>query len=349
MKLYGCLFWYEARRNAWVFYGAALGLAMFALFLVLLPGVLTGADIVGIPEAGEPPDPNRSTHVRIESGQDESGGSFFSRSFEWTFGSGTDPSEKPTGTDTSSPSPGEDQSSNTSSTFDLPDELQFAFRPRQAATLIAAMFLSAATLLGFFIAHVREADRGEMTLHYQSPVPPEVQLSARFVFMTGASMGVFAATLLVYFIIQASQSLAPALPVAEGLGAYANIRWGNFVLASAATQLMPTAAFILLFVQLQNAYGLLGGQRLAGFVVLIAGLATSLVCYDRFGRVTEETSSLLPVVTVRAQPTLDIALGNFDIARLRYDVPFEFLVVGAIATVVMLVVAARIFREVEWS
>ncbi|MDP6981285.1 MAG: hypothetical protein QF570_22215, partial [Myxococcota bacterium] len=313
MNALRCLFWYETRRNAWVLYGAAAGLVMFAFVLILLPGVLTGADIVGIPEAGEAPDPNRSGEIRIESSRDEGGGSFISRSFEWTFGTSPDPSDEETADDASTGA--REPMTDSSSTFELPDELQFALRPRQAATFIAAMFLSAATLLGFFIAHVREADRGEMTIHYQSPVAPEAQLCARFAFMAGASLAVFTAAMLVYDVVQASQSLAAALPVAEGLGAYAEIRWGNLVLASAITQVLPAAAFILLFVQLQNAYGLLGGQRLAGFVVLIAGLTTSLFCYERFGRAGVEGESVLPIIAVREQPTLDVAIGNFDLTR----------------------------------
>ena len=145
------------------------------------------------------------------------------------------------------------------------------------------MFLAAATLLGLFVAHLREAERGEMTLHYQSPVAAETQLGVRFLFSAAVVVSVFVAALAIYAGLQNLQSLSPTFPVAEGFGRTVRVEWSHWILVVTATQILPAAAYILLFVQIQNAYALLGGGRLAGFVTLLAGLAASLLCFERWG------------------------------------------------------------------
>ncbi len=333
------LLWYETRRNAWVFYGAVVGLAVFTLFLFALPGAITGADMVGIPEEGEERDPRVQSRIEIESSNEEEDGSFSRSIFEWSFDSSRNAEEEA----------GEEDGALPSGTYDLPDELQFAFRPRQPAAIAGAMLLAAATLLGLFVAHMREADRGEMALHYQSPVPAEAQLAVRFLFASGAALGVILAALAIYLAIQSSQNLSASFPFAEGLGSTARIEWGNLVLASTLTQILPAAAFILLFVQIQNAYGLLGGGRLAGIVILLAGLSTSVFCYARFVLAAPEGAEALPIVAVTQLPVLGDVVSGFDLSRFRYEVPLEFLFVAALVTALMLAFAARIFREVEWS
>ncbi|MCP4039902.1 MAG: hypothetical protein GY733_23355, partial [bacterium] len=53
MSTLATLFWLEARRSAWVLYGALAGLVLFALVLLALPAVVTGLDVVGIPTESE--------------------------------------------------------------------------------------------------------------------------------------------------------------------------------------------------------------------------------------------------------------------------------------------------------
>ena len=332
MNAVACLVWYEARRNAWVLQGAIVGLICFAGFLWLLPDVWTGADLAGIPTGDEDRDPRFQSRIEIDSEQSEDGGVFSSRHFEWSFDSTRDP--------TGQPEPAGSSASG-STRFDLPDELQFAFRPRQPAALIGAMFLAAATLLGLFVAHLREAERGEMTLHYQSPVAAETQLGVRFLFSAAVVVSVFVAALAIYAGLQNLQSLSPTFPVAEGFGRTVRVEWSHWILVVTATQILPAAAYILLFVQIQNAYALL--------VTLLAGLAASLLCFERWGLAASEAAARLPLVRVSQAPRLVEPVTDFDLDRFRYDVPVDFVVVGALATLVMLALASRIFREAEWS
>ena len=42
MNVLATLLWLEYKRTAWVIYGALIGLALFAVVLLSLPGVVTG-------------------------------------------------------------------------------------------------------------------------------------------------------------------------------------------------------------------------------------------------------------------------------------------------------------------
>ncbi|MCP5044342.1 MAG: hypothetical protein GY944_25205, partial [bacterium] len=342
MSTIATLFWLEARRSAWVLYGALVGLVLFALVLLALPPVVTGLDVVGIPTESEEDGGGAFEMHRESDATGESRSFRFSRSW-----GGGDADEEPAAQPPSTPPKHEDEDAILD--LELPDELQLAFRPRQAATAIAAMFLAAAVLLGFFVSHLREADRGEMVILYQSPVSPETQLAARFLFMSGAACLVFASVLGIYWFVQASQSLSPTTPIVEGFGASASVHWRALVLASAITQILPASAFILLFVQMQNAYDLLGGQRLVGMVLLLAGLVASVFTYDRLVTAAPEGARVISVVRVEAQPMLDALVTNFDPARYRYDMPLTFIAAAAAITALMLALSARVFREVEWS
>jgi len=336
MNLLTTLLWLEWRRTAWVFYAAAVALALYTLTLLALPGVVTGPDLLGIPQAGQPADPDTQTTFEMRQEADADGEQRnlrFSR--HWAFGSASQAT--PT------------QGADTRVDFELPDELQLAFRPRQATTLIGALFLSAAMLLGFLIAYMREADRREMVILYQSPVSPETLLAARFVFMSLASCLVFLAALAIYAAVQRSQSLAPGAPILEGFGTNVTLHWGRLWLASATTQVLPTAAFILLFVQMHNAYDLLGGQRLAGTILVLAGLVASVFSYDRLVTTAAAQTPSLTIVAVEGQPALDELGRIFDPTRYHYDLPLAFIATALALTLLMWGLATRVFREVEWS
>lgn len=353
MKAVTTLLWYEARRNAWVIYGASAGLVAFTLVLLLLPNAVSGLDLLGVPEPGEEPAPGNRSRFSISKQEQANGAVTSSRRFEWSFGFGADEGQQ--GDEVAVPATPEDPApeatdpARSPSLVKIPDELQVAFRPRQAATLMGAMLLAAATLLALFVAHVREADAGEMTLHYQSPVAPEAQLAIRLAFLAGLASLVFAGAVAIHALVQTSQSLSPGFPIAEGLGSIARVDWTNVVLASVTTQILPTAAFILLFVQVQNAFDLFGGARLAGFVLAIAGFLLALVSYEVFVSLAVEGGPALSIIDVEGQPRLSAAIIDFDLTRFRYEVPLPFIAAGLLAAFAMWFVAARIFREVEWS
>ncbi len=297
MNVLATLLWLEYKRTAWAIYGALIGLALFAVVLLSLPGVVTGLDVLNLPVAGT-----------------------------------------------------EDQAGAPVIEVPIPEELQLAFRPRQAVTAATAMGLTGLMLLGFWIAHYREADRGEMVMLYQSPVSGGAQLALRFFYMGGATAVFLIAVLATYWIVQTSQSYAPLAPVAEALGGRVYIHWGSLALVTITTQILPNAAFILLFIQMQNAYSLLGGQRLVGLVLTLAALSLGVSSF--FWTTTldpEASSALLRIVSVESNPTLDSVVGNLQPSRYRIDVPVEFIALGAGVSGLMLILSGRIWREVEWS
>jgi hypothetical protein len=347
------LLWLEFKRTAWVIYAALLGLALFAFILLALPGVLTGLDVLNLPVAGTatgseqecvPPDCPSSGRSNVQLSRESSAhGSSFSWSFSRSWGGNPDARD---------PDPPRDAATGTSAgqpsvvPVPIPEEFQVAFRPRQAVTVATGIGLTGLMLLGFWLGHSREADRGEMVMLYQSPVSGQTQLALRFFYMAGSAAIALLCVLAIYWMVQISQSLAPLAPMIEALGARVHLHWGSLILTLLCTWILPNTAFALLFIQMQNAYDLLGGKRLIGFVLVLTGLVSSAEAFFRTVFDPETSGAVLHVVSVVNNPSLDSALVA---SQYRFDVPLEVIVVSAGASVLMLILAARIWREVEWS
>ncbi len=323
------LLWLEFKRSSWVIYAALLGLALFAFILLALPGVLTGLDVLNLPEAGAAPGSERET------------------SFSWSF-SGSWGGELKAG-DTDVPlAPATETPPGEPSVVQvpIPEEFQVAFRPRQAVTAATTVGLTGLMLLGFWLGHSREADRGEIVMLYQSPVSGGTQLCLRFFYMAGTAAIALLCVLAIYWTVQISQSLAPLAPIVEALGARVQLHWGSLSLTVLCTVILPNTAFALLFVQMQNAYDLLGGKRLIGFVLVVTALVLSAGSFFRTVFDPEASGAVLHVVSVVNSSSLETAMAA---GQYRFDVPIEVLVISAGASAVMLILAARIWREVEWS
>lgn len=358
------LLWLEFKRSAWVIYGALIGLVLFALVLVSLPGVVTGLDALNLPSAGvastvdpacEPPNCKQSGHSSVQLSQSNSeSNSSFQWSFSRTWG---DPSQPEPGVENKNPdlddttampgaAPGTDPSVVQ---VPIPEELQLAFRPRQAITAATAFVLTGLMLLGFWISQSREADRGELVILYQSPVSGETQLSLRFLYMAGTATAVLVLVLAIYWIVQISQSQAPQAPIVEAFGARVYVHWDNLILTALATSILPNTAFALLFIQMQNAYDLLGGKRLIGFVLVLTALVLSMRSFFKAALDPQPAGAVLQLVSVVSNPTLDTVVSDFAPGQFRIDVPLEWIAIGAGVTFLMLILSARVWREVEWS
>ena len=347
------LLWLEWMRTSWVIYGAAVGIALFALVILALPGVTTGFDMLNIPVSGTqtdcvPPDCNPGeTRIETHSAESEAGSSS-SWSFSRTCGGGAasqrEPSGQPRANDPSQ------SAGATTVPVAVPENLQAAIRLRQFVTLSTNFVIPTLMLLCFWIAYTRESDRGEAVMMYQSPVSGEMQLIARFLYISAAGALASATIIGVYWAVQKSQSLAPAMPIVEALDVRATIHWGNLMLVGATTLLLPNAAFILFFVQMQNAYDLLGGQRLVAFVLIVAPLFLFVVAIAGEPEAAQETStSALRVLSVDSNPTLDGMIQGFDPSRYRIEVETRTIMLNVIFTALFLIVSGRIWREVEWS
>lgn len=337
------LLWLEFKRASWVLYAAAMSVALFALVLYSLPATTTGFDMLNIPVAGEEPDclppdcgPSGGTQVEIQREQSDRGSSF-GWSFSKSWGGEPDPT----------PSTRNPQSAGQTIPVAVPEELQFALRWRQVTTLAAGFLIPTLMLLGFWISYSREADRGDMVMLYQAPVSGELQLFVRLLFMSATMLAVSAGTIGIYWALQKSQSLAPLAPLVEALGGHANIHWGNLILSGLVTMTLPNAAFVLLFIQMQNAYDLLGGQRLAGLILILVSLVAFFVSF--FGGEPQVADTVLRIVSVESNPMLDSVVGDTSLGWLRVEVPVRTLAMSAAFTALMLFLSGRIWREVEWS
>jgi hypothetical protein len=366
MSSLSTLLWLEFKRSAWVIYGALIGLVVFALVLISLPGVMTGLDVLNLPlssfideDPGQSdcvtPDCESPGRSQVQMARETSGGaSSFNWSFSRTWGGSTDSDEEEPGPGRADPQdalhPSNESSSDPSVvSIPVPEELQVAVRPRQLATVATTLGLTALVLLGFWIAYSREADRGEMVLLYQSPVSGETQLLLRFFFVSATSALAMILVIAIYWGVQVSQAYAPLAPIAEALGARAQLHWGSLFLSVLATQVFPNAAFLVLFIQLQNAYDLLGGKRLASFVLVLAAMVLSLRSLLQEADVGEPAGAVLHVLSIVSNPTLDNAVSNFSPSQYRIDVSLEVIVIGTAVSALMLFLAGRIWREVEWS
>ncbi|MBW2391315.1 MAG: hypothetical protein JRG89_23225 [Deltaproteobacteria bacterium] len=351
MNVLATLLWLEYKRTAWVAYGTLVGLALYALVLLSLPAVVTGLDVLNLPVAGtptedcQPPDCEPSGQSRVEMRRESNGGN---SSFNWSF-SKTWGEEQAVDSQSGSPTQDEAMGVPSGTEIPVPEELQLAFRPRQALTAAAILVLTGVMLLGFWISHYREADRGEMVMLYQSPVSGQTQLSLRFLYMSAAATAVLGAVLAIYWLVQTSQSLAPLAPLAEGFGGRVSIHWGSLALATLATHIVPNVGFILLFIQIHNAYDLLGGQRLAGLVITLAALSLSVSAFAWAAVDPESSSAVLRLVSIESTPTLDSMASDFEPGRYRIDMPMSVIAMGAGVSFLMLACSTRIWREVEWS
>jgi len=351
MSVATTLIWLEFKRTTWVFYGTLVGFSLYLFVLLSLPAVVTGLDVLGLPATGSetqpcnPPDCETASQSKIELSRESGGGD---SSVYWSF-SRTWGGESQFDSDTPREVQGSTATVPSGTEIAIPEELQLAFRPRQLLTAAAALILPGLMLLGFWIAHYREADRGEMTLLYQSPVSGRTQLALRFLFMSSAAALVLCAVLAIYWFVQTSESLAPLAPVAEAFGGRSQIHWGGLSLAILATQILPNVAFILLFVQMHNAYNLLGGQRLVGLILTVAALSLSVLGYTWASVDPESTNTLLRIVSVESNPSLDGMVSSFEPDRYRVDIPMRLLALCAGISLAMLVLSSWIWREVEWS
>ena len=351
------LLWLEFKRTAWVIYASLIGLAVFALILLSLPGVVTGLDVMNLPLASSitesetdciPPDCVSSGRSSARmSRESRDGSSSFSWSFSRTWGSESEPGSGPP----VALAQVDDDPTAAPSVIPvaIPEELQIAIRPRQAVTAATTVGLTGLMLLGFWISHAREADRGEMVMLYQSPVSGEIQLSIRFLYMGGTATVALLMVLAIYWTVQTSQSLAPLAPIVEAFGARVHLHWGSLALTVLTTCILPNTAFALLFIQMRNAYDLLGGRRLIGFVLVLSALALSARSLFRAALDPEPPGAVLHVMSVVSNPTLDTVVPDFAPGQLRLDVPLEVIAMGAGISILMLVLSGRIWREVEWS
>lgn len=349
MKAIETLLWLEVKRASWVLYGAAIAMTLFGLVLVSLPGKTTGLEMLNVPSEQDatscvPPDceDRGRTQVEIERQEDE-GGSSFHWSFSRRWGDETGPGVDDPTRATPPPATAGSQTIPVA----VPEELQFAARPRQFLTVMASVLIPTLMLLGFWIAYSREADRGDMVMLYQSPISGDVQLFVRFVFMSVAMSAVALATIAIYWIVQTTQSLPALAPVVEVLGGRANLHWGSLILAGLVTGTLPNAAFVLLFIQMQNAYGLLGGQRLAAMVLILVSVVAFFV--SMFGGDPAPGTRVLEIVSIESNSAIDSVFGGAGANQYRLDITVETLAVAATLTVVMQWLAGRIWREVEWS
>lgn len=330
------LLWLEFKRSSWVLYGAAIAMALFAVVLFSTPGSTTALDMMNVPATGKADEGTGQSQFQMESETNE-GGSSVSWSFNRTFG----------GEPVPAPPTNQAAQIGQSGSMAVPEEMQFAFRIRQFLTVCASFFIPGLMALGFWISYAREADRADMVLLYQSPVSGDVQLLVRFVFVTvsmsAAALGIIA----IYWFLQTSQSLSPVAPLLEALGGHADIHWDNLLLTGLIAGTLPNAAFILLYVQMQNAYDLLGGQRLVAMILVLASIVGVFVQF--FGGSPAVGSDVLQILTFESNPVLDAVIDIENQDQYRVEVSIVTLAVNAALTVLMLFLSGRIWREVEWS
>lgn len=351
MNALSTLLWLEVKRTAWVLYGTAVGLVLFTMVLLALPGVSTGLDALNIPVQGEeqcvPPDCTPSGNTRFES-TSETDGEDSSFSFQFSKSWGDEP-EPVAPNDQASPAGVAGQGQPTAIKVPIPEELQMALRPRQIATFTAALGIVSLMLLCFLVAHSREADGDEMSLLYQSPVSGDYQLWVRFAYMSVSALLAIIAVIAIYWSVQVSQSFAPLAPVVEAFGGRVHIQWANFGLACLVVQVIPGAAFALLYVQSQNAYNLMGGQRQMGLVLILTAISIHLSVWTAYAPEAESTGSLLQIVSVESTNALNTAIDNFNPSTYTIEIGAATLGLSAAISALMLFIAGRIWREVEWS
>jgi hypothetical protein len=330
------LLWLEFKRSSWVLYGAAIAITMFAAVLFSTSGSTTALDMLNVPAVGEADEGTGESQIQMESEENENGSSF-RWSFNRTFGGEPAPA----------PPTNQAAKNSQSGSMAVPEELQFAFRIRQFLTVCASFFIPGLMALGFWVSYSREADRGDMVLLYQSPVSGDVQVLVRFVFvsasMSAAALGIIA----IYWFLQTSQSLSPTAPLLEALGGHADIHWDNLLLTGLIAGTLPNAAFILLYVQMQNAYDLLGGQRLVAMVLILASIVAVFVQFPGASPALE--TDVLQILTFESNPVLDAVIDIESQDQYRIEVSVVTLAFNLALTALMLFLSGRIWREVEWS
>jgi len=63
----------------------------------------------------------------------------------------------------------------------------------------------------------------------------------------------------------------------------------------------------------------------------------------------ESSNTVLRLVSIESNPTLDSMLSDFEPGRYRIDMPMSVIAMGTGVSFLMLAFSARIWREVEWS
>jgi hypothetical protein len=329
MKVLGTLLWLEFKKS----YPLLLGTLLF--FAILAPG------IANIPEYGAmPSEPGAGAgapeECEGEACEEDASESWWSFDYSWSSGTADEEDEASSQSGTSTPSMATGQ-------------LVQAFRGRQLAVLFTAGLLSAILLLAFFFTHYRESDSGEIALLYQTPVSADLHLWVRFGFMILCVGLINDIVLGYYWVLQRWQGLEFFGPVAAGLGHSYQLDWINITLIGILLFAFPIAAFILLFCQVQNAYGLLNRRRLAGLVLVIASLQSIALSmgwvYERWS----QTQIWIRIVQATNESLTAQYLSPADPENFLFRVPIEVLSVSLVATVVMLILSGRIWNEVEWS
>ena len=250
MRALGTLLWLEIKKS----YPLLLGTLLF--FAILAPGIANipqygGGHRLRTPQ-GRPARTARRTSART------SGPSFWS--FSWS-SSIRNPRRK-------MPAPAASIRSSDSAVSAPSRHSAADSSPSSSPRRCSPAIL----LLGFFVTHYRESDSGEIALLYQTPISGDLQLWVRFGFMILCVGAINDVVLGYYWVLQRSQGLEFFGPVAAGLGHTYQLDWINITLIGILLFAFPIAAFILLFCQVQNAYGLLNRRRLAGLVLVIASL-----------------------------------------------------------------------------
>ncbi len=235
----------------------------------------------------------------------------------------------------------------TGSTIDLDGSIEI--HGRQLAVIFVCQGLGILLLLGFLVIHYRESESGEIAMLYQSPIPGDLQLWTRFGFMVCAIGAVFDVVLLFYWGLQRSQGREFFGPIVGALGYQYQLDWINVFLIGMVLFVLPISAFILLFCQVQNAYGLLNHRRISGVVLVIASIQAVVLSMSWVLERWNESPIWIRIVHVRNLGGLEAALDPADPEAFFFRAPVEVLAVSLFMTGVMMVLAGRIWKEVEWS
>jgi hypothetical protein len=220
---------------------------------------------------------------------------------------------------------------------------------RQLAVVVVCQGLGIILLLGFMVIHYRESESGEIAMLYQSPIPGDLQLWTRFGYMVCAIGAVFDVVLLFYWALQRSQGRDFFGPIVGALGYQYQLDWINVFLIGMVLFVLPISAFILLFCQVQNAYALLNHRRISGVVLVIASIQAVVLSMGWVIERWNDSPIWIRIVHVPSLGGMEAALNPADPETFFFRAPVEVLAVSLFMTGLMMALAGRIWKEVEWS
>lgn len=334
MKTLQTLLWLEFKKSAWLLVGMLLFFCLIVPLIARIPESAARptatAAATAPPDAGCPDGDCQDEPGVIEEEDDGPFAFSWSGNLDWSSNTGGSASSGSTGDDV-------EGLSN-----------QIDIRGRQFAVLFVCGMLGSLLLLGFLVIHYRESESGEIALLYQAPISGDLQLWIRFGFMVVAVGALLDIVIGSYWGLQRWQGLDFFGPMVGGFGYEYQLDWINVMLIGMTLFVLPISAFILLFCQVQNAYGLLNRRRLSGVVLIIASIQAILLSMSWVIRRWSESPISIRIIHVRTRAGVGAA-NPADPENFLFQAPVEVLLVSLFMAVLMMVLAGRVWKEVEWS